>query len=212
MYQPTYVLPVLEPYLTYDETSKIVVYLINDGNGKNETDETSITIQCAVHDFEQFNPRTKFIFMATIKEQMMDTQVIYQVPYQKLIQRAKCQNETQCLFRCSYLSDMNDTNDAYEQYLLFTHPKSYKLQDPQLSIVSVTTRTADMMSFDIKIQVERPALFVWLDIVGVKGRFNHNGFHLFEHEKIVTYYTWMPSTVEDIKNKLLFTTLYDLTM
>jgi beta-mannosidase len=199
VYQPLYVLPILEPYLTYDETSSVKIYFINE-----QANGTQGQAHCEMNDFHSFNPRLTLVFDVNMTS--ADVKVLLQIPYKELMRQSQCQSANDCVLRCSYSEDLQNN---YEQLLFFTQPKNYWLENPQLQILSVINRTPT--EFDIHFTVQRPTLFVWFDVIGVKGRFNQNGFHVFQTNKTITYKTWMPSTTEQIVQGLSVQALYDVT-
>ncbi|CAF1086479.1 unnamed protein product [Adineta steineri] len=199
VYQSVYVLPILEPYLTYDGTSLVKIYFINEKfNG------THGQVHCQINDFHSFTPHLRLTFDVNMNS--TDVKILKEIPYQELLRQSECSNATDCILGCSYSEDFENN---YEQILFFTQPKNYQLQNPQLQILSVKNRT--QIDFDITFTIQYPALFLWFDVFGVKGRFNQNGFHLFQTNKTITYSTWIPSTSEQVRQGLTFQTLYDVT-
>jgi len=67
--------------------------------------------------------------------------------------------------------------------------------------------------FDIKINADNPALFVWLDVSNeMSGYFSQNGFHIFQRKITVIYTSWLSLTNFDSTNiDLHITSLYDVT-
>ncbi|XP_076814346.1 beta-mannosidase-like isoform X2 [Clavelina lepadiformis] len=56
-----------------------------------------------------------------------------------------------------------------------------------------------------------PALFVWLEAKGIKGRFSENAFTMPESAKSLTFYSWQKDlSVEKLKNSLEIKSLYDI--
>lgn len=57
------------------------------------------------------------------------------------------------------------------------------------------------------IKTDSIALFVWLDVSGIDGKFSENGFVQVEESKTVYFNSQTTVTLEDVKNKLSITNL-----
>ena len=68
-----------------------------------------------------------------------------------------------------------------------------------------------MGEFDIELETDEIAAFVWLEAVGVSGRFSDNGFMLTEKKPNLYFYSWEPTvTADQLKNALSVTSLMDI--
>uniref|UniRef100_A0A663MTH4 Beta-mannosidase n=1 Tax=Athene cunicularia TaxID=194338 RepID=A0A663MTH4_ATHCN len=54
------------------------------------------------------------------------------------------------------------------------------------------------------------APFVSLDVGSIKGRFSDNGFLMTEQKKVVVFYPWEPTCVEELEKSLTLTSLVDV--
>ncbi|NWI56541.1 MANBA mannosidase, partial [Calyptomena viridis] len=60
------------------------------------------------------------------------------------------------------------------------------------------------------LQTTAIAPFVSLDVGSIKGRFSDNGFLMTERKKVVLFYPWEPTSVEELENSLTLTSLLDV--
>lgn len=60
------------------------------------------------------------------------------------------------------------------------------------------------------LQTSAIAPFVTLDVGSIKGRFSDNGFLMTEKKKMVVFYPWEPTSVEELKSSLILTSLLDV--
>lgn len=60
------------------------------------------------------------------------------------------------------------------------------------------------------IQTTAVAPFVSLDVGSIKGRFSDNGFLMTEKKKVVVFYPWEPTSVEELEESLTLTSLVDV--
>ncbi|KAM6429747.1 beta-mannosidase [Rhynochetos jubatus] len=60
------------------------------------------------------------------------------------------------------------------------------------------------------LQTTAIAPFVSLDVGSIKGRFSDNGFLMTEKKKVVVFYPWEPTSVEELEKSLTLTSLVDV--
>lgn len=60
------------------------------------------------------------------------------------------------------------------------------------------------------LQTTAVAPFVSLDVGSIKGRFSDNGFLMTEKKKVVVFYPWEPTSVEELEKSLTLTSLVDI--
>lgn len=68
----------------------------------------------------------------------------------------------------------------------------------------------DFQTFQIKLSTNNIALFVWLEMKNIKGRFSRNGFHMFENNVTITFHSYVPITLEILRESIEMTNLSDL--
>lgn len=54
------------------------------------------------------------------------------------------------------------------------------------------------------------ALFVWLEVGNIRGRFSENGFHMFEQEKEIVFHAYEAITPELLRSDIKLTSLSDI--
>ena len=54
---------------------------------------------------------------------------------------------------------------------------------------------------------EKLALFVWLEVGNLAGRFSENGFHLLQGKKEIIFHAFQAVEVKDITKNLVITSL-----
>lgn len=181
MYEPVYPVTVLTPYLANvtDENAQILLYVVND-----LFSGMSGQLICSVYAFNAQGPR--IFFEDDVRFDAPGVQLIRTVSYQWLMSRAQCANGSECIFYC----ELNYNQQHIQQTLFLSRPKYFQLSDPHLRIRNIKQRTST--DFDITLDIDCPALFVWLDIsTNITGYFSKNGFHLFGFET-VSFHSWTP--------------------
>ncbi|XP_067207111.1 beta-mannosidase [Linepithema humile] len=65
---------------------------------------------------------------------------------------------------------------------------------------------------DVKIvlSTDNIALFVWLEVGNIRGRFSENGFHMFQREKEIIFHAHEATTVELLRKNIKLTALSDI--
>lgn len=202
MYAPVYPLPILKPYLANvtDENARISIHVIND-----LLNEVHGQLICSIHTLDTFSIRLAVAFDVSLGFAV--AQHITDLPYSKLMKRAHCSGENSCLIHCSFNYDKQEI----EQTLFLTRPKNYQLYQPNLTIQDV--QQVSPTEIRVTLTATCPALFIWLDVSSKQsGYFSHNGFHMFEPTKIVSFYSWTPiSDYQTVDFDWRLTSLFDVT-
>jgi beta-mannosidase len=202
MYEPVYPLPILKPYLASisDQTANISIYLINE-----VFTGTSGDLMCSFLPLDSFSPKSSTTY--TISMSSPDVKHVIDLPYSTAMKSAGCSDGNQCIFHCRYNSSQEDVG----QTLFLTQPKNYQLQQPNLHIQNI--QQVSPTEARITITATRPALFVWLDVsIDIGGYFSHNGFHMYEATRAVSFYSWSPMTDAQIANlNVAVISLFDVT-
>uniref|UniRef100_A0A669QB31 Beta-mannosidase n=1 Tax=Phasianus colchicus TaxID=9054 RepID=A0A669QB31_PHACC len=80
------------------------------------------------------------------------------------------------------------------------------LEKTQLS--ATVSQQDDVYIFDLQTTAIAP--FVTLDVGNIKGRFSDNGFLMLERKKVVIFYPWEPTSVEELEKSFTLTSLMDV--
>ncbi|CAF1213117.1 unnamed protein product [Adineta steineri] len=202
-YAPVYPIATLTPYLANatDENAQISLYIINELSNKIRG-----TLICEVRSLDTFTPRISY--GSDVSMDSPGTQHVDNLPYAVLMKRANCMDSSKCLMHCGF----NYNQQYIGQTLFFSQPKNYELSNPNLKIESF--KQISPTDFNITITVERPALFVWLDVsANITGYFSRNGFHMFEPTTTVGFHSWTPLTDFNQANfDLRHMSLFDVTL
>lgn len=66
-------------------------------------------------------------------------------------------------------------------------------------------KLSNYADFKIILSTNNIALFVWLEVGNIRGRFSENGFHMFAKEKEIIFHTHEATTVELLRNNIKLT-------
>lgn len=202
MYELVYPIAVLEPYLAdvTDKNATIKLYVINEYfNGIRGQ------LNCSVVTLDTFTPRSTFSYNVSLNAPGVHQ--VATLPYTTAMRDFDCTANNQCIIHCSYI----DGQQIVGQTLFLSQPKNYQLYSPNIRVDNIQQISPN--DFNITLSASRPALFVWLDVsANLTGYFSHNGFHMFEPTKIVSFHSWTPIPQFDQANiNLRLTSLFDVT-
>ncbi|CAF1440235.1 unnamed protein product [Rotaria sp. Silwood1] len=168
MYVPVYPIAMLTPYLANvtDENAQVSFYVINE-----LLNDTRGDLICSIYTLDTLSPRLSFgndiLFTSPGVQNIMN------FPYSLLMKRVDCKDNSPCIIHCL----LNHNQHQIGQTLFLNRPKNYQLLNPNLQIESI--KQISSTDSNITITVDRPALFVWLDITAnVTGYFSRNEFHV----------------------------------
>ncbi|CAF1008522.1 unnamed protein product [Rotaria sordida] len=203
MYAPVYPIATLTPYLANvtDENAQVSFYVVNELLNNTRGD-----LLCSIYALDTLSPRLSF--GNNILFNSLGVQNTMNYSYSLLMKRVDCQDNSPCIIHCL----LNYNQHQIGQTLFLNRPKNYQLLNPNLQIESI--KQIGPTDFNITITVDRPALFVWLDIsANVTGYFSRNGFHMFQPSMTVTFHSWTPITDFNKDNfDIRHTSLFDVTL
>lgn len=64
--------------------------------------------------------------------------------------------------------------------------------------------------YEIELTTNNIALFVWLEVRSISGRFSENGFHMFEQTKYIKFHAYEATTPNILQKNIHVTTLSDI--
>ena len=71
-------------------------------------------------------------------------------------------------------------------------------------------KLANYLDYEIELTSNEIALFVWLEVVSISGRFSENGFHMLQGKRTVILHAMEAVTIEEIINNVYIKTLSDV--
>ena len=202
MYELVYPIITLKPYLANvsDENATLAFYVVSE-----HFDGIQGQLNCSIVTLDTFTPRFSFSYNVSLNAPGI--QQLATISYATFMRDVDCTTSNRCIIDCSY----RNREQVVGQTLFLTQPKNYQLYSPNLQVENI--RQVSPNDFDITLNATRPALFVWLDVSSnLTGYFSHNGFHMFEPTRIVTFHSWTPLAQFDQTNfNLRLTSLFDVT-
>ncbi|KAG5332261.1 MANBA mannosidase, partial [Acromyrmex heyeri] len=71
-------------------------------------------------------------------------------------------------------------------------------------------KLSNYADFKIVLSTDKIALFVWLEIGNIRGRFSENGFHMFAKRKKIIFHAYEATTVELLQSNIKLTHISDI--
>ena len=122
-----------------------------------------------------------------------------------LLELGKCNSISECLI---YVEMKNTNLNLSADNFLFLEPalkKASVLTKPKINAVEVTKVSDSKDTFNIELQTDKPAPFVWIDFnyqANINGTFSDNGFLMLNQNKQITF--------NQIKTNLIIKSLTDV--
>ncbi|XP_063039646.1 beta-mannosidase [Engraulis encrasicolus] len=186
----------------FEDNGTMRIYGVNDLSM-----DLNITVKVTVYDWSRLDP----VCSLSSKSQSVlkgggATPLLQQSVPDLLRDCGKCDRRS-CLVTFDLWDAANSTNQhGPTGYLFLTSPKEAGLQPP--NIKASVEQDGDMFAFTL--HCDAVAVFVWLDVEDVAGRFESNGFLLLSRKRTVHFSPWRPTTVEELSKKLHITSLRDV--
>ncbi|XP_046568092.1 beta-mannosidase-like [Haliotis rubra] len=171
-------------------------------HGKTTAVATSGTLFIQMYRWDSFTPLKTWnvTYKATQSSQSVFKQDIY-----PLITASGCPDRPYC-FVYMYLNDLTSGINAYL-------PLTYYNNVIGLTKAKVVVTGVTKMSnteFEVTVGSNGIAPFVWLDAVGISGRFSDNGFLMMTPSRTVTFTSWEPVDQDTFKRSLKSKSLMDV--
>lgn len=75
---------------------------------------------------------------------------------------------------------------------------------------SLPGKLSNYPDFKLVLSTDNIALFVWLEVGNIRGRFSENGFHMFERKKEIIFHAYEGTTIELLRSNVRLATLSDI--
>jgi len=144
--------------------------------------------------------------------------ILYSEPLSDILERANCRPGTLDITRfgyCALIFELyeEETGVVLSTNHLFNSPRSLVApgSDVGSGLEKASVRVNRIQStnqvhtgpyvesYEVEVVSDKPALFVWVEAVGIKGRFNDNGFHMFALERSLLFYAKEYTSVEELE-------------
>ncbi|NXB56637.1 MANBA mannosidase, partial [Struthidea cinerea] len=185
--------------VAYEDKGTLHIYGVSDLHVDHK-----LTLRVMVHAWSSLEPVcTLATEGVTVKAQ--SAVPIYKESISDLLERCRNCTRKSCVITF-YLVGEDGLRSPTNHYFLSSLKDAVGLEKTQLS--ASVSQQDDVYIFVLQTTAIAP--FVSLDVGSIKGRFSDNGFLMTEKKKMVVFYPWEPTTVEELESSLILTSLLDV--
>ncbi|NXY35927.1 MANBA mannosidase, partial [Pomatorhinus ruficollis] len=167
-------------------------------------EDHKLTLRVVVHAWSSLEPICTLAKEGvTVKAQ--SAVPIYKEPISDLLERCRNCTRKSCVITFCLVGE-DGLRSPTNHYFLSSLKDAVGLEKTQLS--ASVSQQDDVYIFVLQTTAIAP--FVTLDVGNIKGRFNDNGFLMTEKKKMVVFYPWEPTSVEELESSLILTSLLDV--
>jgi len=205
-FSPTLVSPVIEGDM-------INVYVVCD-----QTDEREIKLTIRTKKWSFVDSYSETFFLGPVCSEE-GARVQYHSLLSDLLEKGDCKTGTYDSYRLKYCMvelELHAESQLVSQNHLFSPPRGLVgpgedigtgLQLPSLALRVLGTSNQliegpYVENYEVEVSTDNLALFVWVEAIGIKGRFSDNGFHLTSPTKIITFLAKEYTSVEELEQSL----------
>ncbi|XP_062378583.1 beta-mannosidase [Sardina pilchardus] len=185
----------------FEENDTLKIYGVSD-----LSTDLNLTVMVTVYQWSSLTPVcTKVSDPSMLKGGGAVLMMQYSVPA-LLRDCGKCSRQS-----CLVTFDLRESANPNSQHGPTSHLFLTSLKDSGLLPVNIKAsveQDGDVFAFTL--QCDAVAVFVWLDVEDVAGRFESNGFLLLSQKRTVRFHPWRPTTAEELSKKLHITSLRDI--
>ncbi|XP_040979620.1 beta-mannosidase isoform X4 [Aquila chrysaetos chrysaetos] len=185
--------------VAYEDKGVLYVYGVSDLHA-----DRKLTLRVIVHAWSSLEPVcTLAKDGVTVKAQ--SAVLIYKESINNLLERCRNCTRKSCVITFCLVGE-GGLQSPTNHHFLSSLKDAVGLEKTHLS-ASVSQRD-DVYIFVLQTTAIAP--FVSLDVGRIKGRFSDNGFLMTEKKKVVVFYPWEPTSVEELEESLTLTSLVDV--
>ncbi|XP_015717580.1 beta-mannosidase isoform X2 [Coturnix japonica] len=185
--------------VAYEDNGVLHIYGVSDFHTDHK-----LTLKVIVNSWSSLEPVcTLAKDGVTVKAQSAFS--IYKEPINALLERCRNCTRKSCVVSF-YLVGEDGIQSPINHHFLSSLKDAVGLEKTQLS--ATVSQQDDVYIFDLQTTAIAP--FVTLDVGSIKGRFSDNGFLMMEKKKVVIFYPWEPTSVEELEKSFTLTSLMDV--
>ncbi|KAL2712717.1 beta-mannosidase [Vespula squamosa] len=135
----------------------------------------------------------------------------------KLLEKVRCGTLIEAKKFCIIRLALEDYNALQIAPINYVYPTVLKNVNIPLANVRIKINTnylpgklSNYPDYEIELSTNNIALFVWLEVKSINGRFSENGFHMFEQTKYIKFHAYEATTPNTLQKDIQVTTLSDI--
>ncbi|XP_046834343.1 beta-mannosidase [Vespa crabro] len=135
----------------------------------------------------------------------------------KFLEKIKCGTLVEAKKFCIIRLTLEDYNGLQIAPVNYVYPTVLKDVNIPLANVKIKINTnylpgklSNYPDYEIELTTNNIALFVWLEVKSISGRFSENGFHMFEQTKYIKFHAYEATTPNILRKNIQVTTLSDI--
>ncbi|NXU08143.1 MANBA mannosidase, partial [Pardalotus punctatus] len=185
--------------VAYEDKGMLHIYGVSDLHVDHK-----VTLRVVVHAWSSLEPVCTLAKEGvTVKAQ--SAAPIYKESISDLLERCRNCTRKSCVITFCLVGE-DGLRSPMNHYFLSSLKDAVGLEKTQLS--ASVSQQDDIYIFTLQTTAIAP--FVSLDVGSIKGRFSDNGFLMTEKKKMVVFYPWEPTCVEELESSLILTSLLDV--
>ncbi|KAF1598242.1 Beta-mannosidase, partial [Eudyptes chrysocome] len=185
--------------VAYEDKGVLYIYGVSDLHVDHK-----LTLRVVVHAWSSLEPVcTLAKDSVTVKAQ--SAVPIYKESINDLLERCRNCTRKSCVITFCLVGE-GGLQSPMNHHFLSSLKDAVGLEKTQLS--ASVSQQDDIYVFVLQTTAIAP--FVSLDVGNIKGRFSDNGFLMTEKKKVVVFYPWEPTSVEELEKALTLTSLVDV--
>ncbi|XP_075005752.1 beta-mannosidase isoform X3 [Calonectris borealis] len=185
--------------VAYEDKGVLYIYGVSDLHVDHK-----MTLRVVVHAWSSLEPVcTLAKDSVTVKAQ--SAVPIYKESINDLLERCRNCTRKSCVITFCLVGE-GGLQSPTNHHFLSSLKDAVGLENTHLS--ASVSQQDDIYVFVLQTTAIAP--FVSLDVGSIKGRFSDNGFLMTEKKKVVVFYPWEPTSVEELEESLTLTSLVDI--
>ncbi|GBM74427.1 Beta-mannosidase [Araneus ventricosus] len=189
----------------YQENDEAVVGVVSDLSAPLN----NLILNISVFSWSSMEPLLTDV--VTFSQPPRCSQVVSRQSITTLLEKSGCPDENSCFLFFTVLSPEDSSVESRNVLFLSEFHSAIGLKKPNITaaITGPTRTEVSDFTFNISLNTNAIAPFVWLEVGNIPGRFSDNGFLLISETMNVSFFSKEPTKIADITNNLNVMSLKD---
>ncbi|KAK2580314.1 hypothetical protein KPH14_012551 [Odynerus spinipes] len=194
------------------QANELSIYIVSDK--LYEVDNCSVKL--SIYNWNSTIP-VHVLTLDNIKIEPNKATLVTKIWLNEFLEKMNCGALVDAKKFCIIQLTLEDNNALQIAPINYVYPTA--LKDINIPLANVTVKInvnylpgklSNYPDYEIELITNNIALFVWLELESIHGRFSENGFHMFEQKKHVKFHAYEATTPEMLLKDIKVTTLSDI--
>ncbi|XP_015178128.1 PREDICTED: beta-mannosidase isoform X2 [Polistes dominula] len=194
------------------QVNELSIYIVSD----KLYEINNCTLKLNIYNWNSMQPLRVYSYN-NIKVEANKAMLITSMWLDKLLEKVQCGTLAEAKKFCVIQLTLEDNNGLQIAPINYVYPTVLKdVNIPsanvkiKINVNQLPGKLSNYPDYEIELTTNEIALFVWLEVKTIDGRFSENGFHIFQKTKYIKFHAYEATTPDMLTKNIQITTLSDV--